>query len=487
MMQTILAWILVGGVIAAGYPWSAWLLSKSKLPHSRWLTALFTLALSIGGLTLLMFWEALLEIPLSVWAITVPYFALMLPGEVLWWRGRNASVAESPKLATNRFPRWLAGGILVAISAAIFFNAVYWPFHREDTLGIYHRYGKLMYETGALAPFAGRDDAFYQAYPIQMPLAYTYAYLASGWVNEYLAKAIAALFSLACIPAVFELGRMLYGSLAGWLGALLLGFTQTFARWSSTGYVDLPMAFLYTLSAIFAWRLWEGGGWVDALLAGAALGLAAWTKNAALIATAFLVLWLLFGWLKGRIRLDHIALALAACALVAAPWYVRNWIEARLIMPPTAWTEQAERSLRTLFVFITQPENFALSGWIIVLATSGAMLEVLRQRVKAQTLFLLIWTIPFFGVWWLLVSYDPRFVLLFLPLLCVLGGRWLAGRWAKISPRWRPTVFRIAVLAALLWTLYIVWISVEYKPKILRDPLMGDEAKHALVLGIEPP
>jgi hypothetical protein len=487
-MQTIFAWILTGCVIAAGYPWSAWLLSKSLQPSSKWLTSLLSLALSIGILTLVMFWESVLGIPFNLWGVTLPYFVLMLPGFLLWWRSRNTTAPQEiilAKSAEGHFPRWFAGGILIVISAAIFFNAVYWPFHRDDTLGIYHRYGKLMYESGTLVPFAGRDDAFYQAYPIQIPLAYTYSYLASGWVNEYLAKAIAALFSLACLPAVYLLGRMLFGSLAAWLSALLLALTPTFARWASTGYVDLPMAFLYTLSAIFAWRLWEGGGWVDAVLTGAAMGLAAWTKNAALVSVAFLVLWLLYVWRKGRISIRHMVLTLGTCAIIAAPWYIRNWIEARLIMPPTAWTDQAEHSLRTLFLFITQPENFALTGWIILLSIITAIIEVIRRRAKAPTLMLLISTIPFFGVWWLLVSYDPRFVLLFLPLLCVLGGGSLVGVWQNVPQKQQQLLFRVVTAGALLWTLYILWISIEFKAEILRDPLMGDEAKHAVVLGGE--
>jgi 4-amino-4-deoxy-L-arabinose transferase-like glycosyltransferase len=488
MIQTIFAWILAGCVVAAGYPWSAWLLSKSRQPCNRWLTMLLTLALSVGVLTLLMFWESLLGIAFNLWAITLPYFALMLPGLFLWWWGRKSAEQQknipSPTVE-NRSAKWIAGLILVVVSAAIFFNAVYWPFHRDDTLGIYNRYAKLMYDSGTLVPFAGRDDAFYQAYPIQIPLAYTYSYLASNWENEYLAKAIAALFSLACLPAAYILGRMLFGSLAGWLSALLLALTPTFARWASTGYVDLPMAFLYTLSAIFAWRLWEGGGWIDAILTGAIIGLAAWTKNAALVGIGFLMLWLLYGWLKKRISLWHVVLALGACAIVAAPWYIRNWIEAQLIMPPTAWTDQAEHSLRTLFLFITQPENFALTGWIILLSIIAAIVELFRRRAKAPTLMLLIWTLPFFGVWWLLVSYDPRFVLLFLPLLCVLGGAWLAQIWQAVPQKWRPVIYRVATVGVLLWMLYILWISIEFKPEILQNPLMSDEAKHIIVLGGE--
>src|SRR5262245_19256152 len=142
-MQTIFAWILIGCVIAAGYPWSAWLVSKSPRPPTYWLTILFALALSIGTLTLLLFLVSSIGIPFNLWTITLPYFVLMLPGFALWWRGRNTlplpevAIRESSE---GRFARCFARGILVTISAAIFFNATYWPFHREDTLGIYHRY-----------------------------------------------------------------------------------------------------------------------------------------------------------------------------------------------------------------------------------------------------------------------------------------------------------------------------------------------------------
>jgi 4-amino-4-deoxy-L-arabinose transferase-like glycosyltransferase len=485
MMQPLLAWILVSFVIAAAYPWSAWLLVLSGRHDGLWLTLLLTLAMSIGTLTLLMFWEAVAGIAFNLWAITLPYVALMLPGWWLWWRNsfppRLEISAATPPKSTRLF--WFGALLLVLISAAILFNGAYWPFHRDDALALYHRYGKLMYETGTLVPFAGRDDAFYQAYPIQIPLAYTYAYLASGWVNEYLAKAIATLFSLACLPAVYVLGRILYGSLTGWLSALLLAFTPVFARWSSTGYVDLPMAFLYTLSAIFAWRLWESGDSIDALLAGAAIGLAAWTKNSGLVGAGLLSLWLIFAWAKRRIQLRQVILALSVCAVIAAPWYVRNWIEARLIVPPTAWIDQAERSLRTLFVFVTQPENFALTGWIVLLAVGFAGIDLLRRRaVLMGQNFLLLWTVPFFVVWWLFVSYDPRFLLLFLPPLCVLGGVWGAILWGRVPQVWQKRILLPLAAIAILWTLYIASISIEFKGEILHAPLMSDAEKHEIVL-----
>ena len=483
-MEIVFGWLLVGVVISAAYPWSAWLLGRGRQDEGRLLTLLFALAFSIGILTLIMFWESVLGIPFALWTITLPYFALMFPGIYLWLR--HPTLVEVPVHSdeNTQLLRRFALPMLVIISAAILFNAAYWPFHKDDTLGIYHRYGLLMAETGTLVPFAGRDDAFYQAYPTQIPLAYTYAYLASGWVNEYLAKTISTLFALACLPATFVFGRMLYGERAGWLAALLLALAPTFTRWASSGYVDLPMAFLYTLSAIFAWRLWRDGRWVDALLAGITMGLAAWTKNAALLGVLFLSVWLMFVYIRRRIRLIHILLTLVSCALVAAPWYIRNIVEAGLIVPPTAWINQAQHTLAAAFIFITQPENFVLTGWIILIAVLQAVIALFRRPSESEKSFLLLlWTIPFFSFWWLFASYDPRFVLLFLPPLAVLAGSWTAHLWEQLSGTWRTRLVMPLAGIALLLGLYITWISVEYKPEILSNPVMTDGVKHSIVLG----
>lgn len=484
MMQTYFAWVLMLAVLAAAYPWSCWLLSHSPQSQSQILNWLLTLSLSVGVLTQLMFWQAVLELQLTLWGVTVPYFLLMLPGIFLWQRKPLLGVKPSDDMTISPRWRWFLMGLIGLISAGILFNAIYWPFSREDTLAIYHRYGLEMYETGVLVPFQGRDEAFYQAYPIQMPLAYTYSYLASGWPNEYLARSIPALFSLGCLPAVYLLGRMLFGRLEGWLAALLLAFAPTFVRWSSTGYVDLPMAFLYTLAAIFAWRLWSSSNWVDALLTGLMMGLAAWTKNAALMGMAFWGLWLVYSWLRGQVQFRHLLLAVVAAALVAMPWYIRNYLEVRLFVPPTAWTDQAERTLSSMLVFITQPENFFITGWLIMVGVGWGIWQLVKERGNQPAYtFLLWWTIPFFGVWWLLVSYDPRFLLLFLPLLYVLAGAFGAALWRKVPPIWQQRLSLPLAGVALLIALYMFWISVEFKPEILRDPLMGDSAKHTIVLG----
>jgi 4-amino-4-deoxy-L-arabinose transferase-like glycosyltransferase len=475
--QTVIAWALVGLLIVVAFPAAAWLARERRI-----LALTLTPGLATGLLSQVMFWEGALHIPFMVAGIVLPYLLMMLPGWRYWFRQRRVfpAVNGGERKQTARLPLLL----LSIISLAVLLNAAYWPFYKDDTIGIYARYGKLMFETQTLVPFAGRDDAFYQAYPMHIPLAYTLTYLASGWTNEYLARALPALMSIGTLAGAYLLGERLYGARAGWLAALLLALAPTFGRWASSGYVDLPMAYFYTLAAVFLWQLWEKPDVRSALATGLMLGLAAWTKNAALVGIALAGCWLLYRWLRGRIPLRMAVLAVAVCALVAAPWYARNWLEARLIVPPTAWTEQAQRTLGNLFVFVTEPQNFAFSGLAILISLALAAVRVVQRRaIAVQDMFLLLLTIPFFGVWWLLVSYDPRFLLLFLPPLCVFAAGQLEWLWGALPLRWQSWLRIPLTVLAVGMAVYIAWISVEFKPEMLQNPLMGDAAKHAIVLG----
>lgn len=480
MTQTFFAWILSGLLLITPYPWAKWLLAQNPRRDSRWLTIMLTLALSTGTLTLVMFWESLLGITFETWAIVLPYALLMLPG----WIANRFRGGELPVGAHSRAPQipsvrqiFLISP-LVIIGAAILFNAVYWPFSRDDAMGIYAPIAQQMADSRAILPLPG-NLTVYEAYPIHISLTYTFAYLASGWTNEYLARLFPALMAVGCIPAAYVFGAMLHGRAAGWISAILLATTPTFGRWASSGYVDLPMAFFYILSAIFAWRLWQTRHWTDALLAGLMMGLAAWTKNAALLGILFLSAWLAWAWLRKKIDLRLAVLTLVSAAAVAAPWYIRNWLQAGLIIPDTAWTDQAKRSFQTLLVL---PQLYGLAGLIMLIAVILTIIDLLRRRFNApENILLLLWTVPFFAAWWLFASYDPRFLLLFLPVLCVITGVWLVN-FHTILPKRAVFPLFVLVLALALWT---AWNSVEFKVEILRNPLMDNQTKHEIVLADE--
>jgi 4-amino-4-deoxy-L-arabinose transferase-like glycosyltransferase len=474
-MPTLIAWIALCGLLAAAYPAAARLLPDS----GRALRGSVTLALGAGGLSLVMLWEGLLGIAFTPLGIALPYLAIMLlPLLVVRSRASTQRTAQdAPTAASGRLHL-----LTLLIAAAILFNAGYWLFHRDDAVAIYQPQAAQMYQLGGLIPLTGADS-LYLTYPMHNQLLYTFAYLLSGWENEHLAQFTSALLAVSCLPAAYTFGTQFGGRQIGALAALLLAVTPTFGRWASSGYVDLPSAFYYTLAAGFALRLSHSRDVRDAILAGVMLGLAAWTKNAALVGVPLLGAWLGWLWLRRRISARHMLAACLACALIAAPWYIRNLIGAGFLIPDTAWTDQAQRTLDSLLVFATRPENYGIVGWLLI---GGISYGLLRARHAPFTLAL-GWTLPFFAVWWLFASYDPRFLLAILPLLCALAAAFALRLWGALRlPDGQRRYARLVLwAAALLLTGQAVWVSVEYKDEILRAPLMHQDAKR-VILGRAP-
>jgi len=423
-------------------------------------------AWSVGSLTLIMLWLALLGVGWSIGVVAILWMGTIGVGALVVRRLQGAFIVRAAWTPVE----YAAVLITAAIAAAIVFNGTYFPFSRADALGIYRPSALAMWQTGTLEPLIGADS-LYRTYPVLVPLLYTFAYQVSGWENEMLAKGLATLLALGCLPAVFLLGAEVGERRVGLAAALLLALTPAFARWASAGYVDLPMATFYTLGALFTLRFWRHGGLLEALVGSVMIGLAAFTKNAGLIGIGLfagaLIGAVFLGANRGA-RARRAIWALIACALVAAPWYVRNLVGAGFLIPDTAWTDQAERSLRTLAIFVTLPNNFALTGWTML---AGVVL------LARRTPLLLWFVVPFFAAWWLFVSYDPRFLLLFTPILCVGAGWWLTGV-TRRAPR--PIQLAIGALVVVL-TVYTLWIAVEYKYAILRAPFMSHADKIALV------
>jgi len=501
----ILAWAAVLLIFVIPYPTTVWLLRHSPFPVSKGLSLILAAGLGIGTLTWIMMLEGMLGIRFEIWSITLPYLLVNLIGTLLWWRGHTLN---SPSLYTERAAndlvsvgdevysqslKLLGRLVVIIVSAAVLLNAVYWPFYKDDAVGVYADQAHFMYVERGLIPLNLTFYSYYQAYPMLVQLSYTYSYLLSGWEDPYLAKVIPTLLSLACLGAVFYLGKTLYDEKSGWLAVLLLALTPLFGRWASSGYADLPMAFYYTLSALFAWRAWKANSTIDALLSGVLIGLGLWTKNALLPAVAFWLAFIAWGWLRKHISLKALIVACLACAVVAAPWYLRNLIEAHLLMPATAWTDQAAPNLSNLLVFLTHPENFGFTGWLILIGIVLALVELvfsvsLRfnlplhfQRHADRDLLLLTFTLPYFAFWWILASYDRRFILYFLPILVVLAAGYAFQLWDHIPQSYHRSLGWLLTIITLGLTVYIASISVDFKNEMLRDPFMNNAAKQAVI------
>ena len=476
MAITLFAWLLCGLLLAAFIPAACALLAGRERP-ALGLTAALTLAFFAGAVSLVVLWEGLLSIPFSALGITVPVLALSMPG---WWAWRKAGrpLPRRPVLS-----RWelLALVLTGLIAAAILFNSLVIPFYRDDTLGIYLPQAQALFETRALLPLTGADS-LYLAYPMLNQHLIAFTFMASGWENDYLAKALLTLLSLGCLLAAYALGERAAGRRAGWMAALLLALTPSFGRWASAGYADLPMAFFYSLSAVFALRLWDEGRLRDAVLAGALMGLAAWTKNAALPGLGVIVLAFAVIGLRRRATWRVLAAGFGAMLLVAAPWYIRNLLGAGFLMPDTVWTDRASATVDSLFALLNRPGNFGLSGWLGFFGALWAVVLIAqRGRGTPALIALLVWSAPLFGLWWLFASYDPRFLLYILPMTSALGAVFVNCAYESLMGRPR-VVFRWVLAAfAVSMTCYMLWISVEYKDELLRAPLMSDIERRALV------
>ncbi len=254
-MRAIFDWVFILFLLYAAYPWASWLSTRASLPADRGLRMLTALALGVGVLTLLMFWMGAAGVPYPFLSAALPYLIVMLAGWNFWRHQRRTPPIESPPRGAPP-ARWARAGALLIfamIGSAVLYTALYWPFYRDDTLGIYMPQAQAMYRTGALIPLTGADS-LYKTYPMLVQLTYTFAYSVAGWEHEYLAKLIPALLALGCLGAAYQLGRLLGGRLGGWIAAVLLALTPAFGRGASSGYVDLPMAFFYPHAAAFVPR-----------------------------------------------------------------------------------------------------------------------------------------------------------------------------------------------------------------------------------------
>ena len=474
---------------------SAYGFARALLPSSRrdpLTLSVTTLGLSLGTLTLVMFWVAVLWPGRLTLAATIGP-CIVVAGAGLWmeWKHRRADGREvagtGPAAGWDPFSVALAVAI-VLISAGIVFNAVYWPFVDSDALAIYAPLAKRTFESGAL-PVGN----LYEGYPMLVPLAYAYTHWAAGSVNEYAARLVPAVMAVGAVGTAGALGKEMRSPRVGLGSAGLVILTPLFGRWASSGYVDVPASFYFTLTALFAWRWLKSPGWQDALLTGVFAGLAMWTKSDTLTLGVSLTLLVGLRWWQSRraadsaaLRWPQVALMAVALMVVAAPWYVRNLTVLGFFLPDTAWTSLARRDVASLLVMLRDRGHFLASGWLftasLLYAGARTMVEGLQRPTAWVVLLGLV--IPFLGAWWWWASYDARFLVTLVPVMSVLAASMLdeAASFVATSGWHRRTAW-LGALAVLILTPFAFQKTVEGKRAILRDPWMSDSEKHHERLG----
>jgi 4-amino-4-deoxy-L-arabinose transferase-like glycosyltransferase len=146
-------------------------------------------------------------------------------------------------------------------------------------------------------------------------------------IDSYLAhRLVMALVGAAAIAVVGLLARRLAGDRAGLIAAALAAVYPALVSSDTAVMPETPFGLAVALALLAAYAYLERPGARTAALLGAAIGLSALARGEGLLLLVLLALPLVLGRRSQRARRDPRALAAAvvACALVVAPWTIRN-------------------------------------------------------------------------------------------------------------------------------------------------------------------
>ncbi|MCB9456613.1 MAG: glycosyltransferase family 39 protein [Anaerolineaceae bacterium] len=357
-----LLWIYFG----LGIPWAL-----AVLPRRDWRNRVLVLALAFAlGPALLTAWMFLLgslETPLLRFdLILAGTVVLAITGAALAWHRKNSLPGTNPDTEINRdsglkptastkneFSRWGRDEklLLALIGIALVIRWVvvaYWPFTAYDALWVYGYEGRLYTTLGHIPSSIGY-------YPQFLPLQFTYAQLAVGGISDHAARAVLPFLHLGSILAAYVLGERLVNRRTGLFAAAIWALYPHVGEWSRFGDLEIPLTFLFTLSAAFFLMAWTGESYRRryALIAGVALGIGMWTKptmGAFIWGVALLVALELarvrFDWRAWLPRFRVAVWAGIASIPLGAVWYVRNILNGHnaIDLPPGYWLTQAARS-----------------------------------------------------------------------------------------------------------------------------------------------
>jgi 4-amino-4-deoxy-L-arabinose transferase-like glycosyltransferase len=441
-------------------------------------------------------WVALLGASLLGWQIARPQ-----PLHVAWRTLRL--VLPRPR----RRLEWLLAGV------AMFCLALGWvwalaPPYAFDAL-VYHLRQVRLY-LAAHSLFIAIDSA-YAGFPglLQMLFAFTQAL-----GGDSAPQLLHFTFLPATILGAAALGRRLWHLELTWPIAALLTTVPTVSLVATWPYVDVALMF-YTLLFFYALVLWlQDTRWQWLVLAAILCGLAMEIKYTALwypLAAAGLMLVRLRrdGWRSTWLRWACLS---GVAALVAAPWYLRNWVLTGNPIYPYVWGGPAWDAGRTAWWdrvgsgLATQPWRLLIAPWEMTIfgvegragyqATLGPLLLALLPAILAEWRHLnheekrgLGWIALFGGtlyaiwLWGVARSallMQSRLLLPIFPLVGLAAAlalhRLPALDTRALSISW---MFRVAI--ALVLALHVFTVVSNF----IRDhpfaPLLGSEARNAYV------
>jgi hypothetical protein len=187
---------------------------------------------------------------------------------------------------------------------------------------VYHLTGpKLFIERGKIV---GDIDIPYLGFPSLLEMLFLAGMLLK---SDIVAKLVHFTYALLTIGLLYSFARRYLLSATPWLAPAIYVSAPSIVVVSTWAYVDLGLAF-YTFAALYAFVAWtksRSGPWLVlvGILSGLALGVK-YTSILTPVVLGLLLLWESRRWGIAAI-LRNLLLAWLPAALVACPWYLKNW------------------------------------------------------------------------------------------------------------------------------------------------------------------
>jgi 4-amino-4-deoxy-L-arabinose transferase-like glycosyltransferase len=279
-------------------------------------------------------------------------------------------------------------------------------------------------------------------------------------LGEWFARLAAAVVGVATVYLVYELGRLLYGSRAGLIAALLMAVMPYHVLVTRQVLLDGPMTLFATLTLVLLVRYALSGrpAWLYA--AGASMGLAFLAKE-----TSIVLLGAIYAFLaltpQVRVRLRDLAVSAGCMALVMSPFPLSLVAAGRAGTGESYLTWQLFRRPNHDWFFYptTVPE---VIGPLLLLA-AGLGLWLLRREASWRETLLVCWiAVPVvcFQLW---PVKGFQYLLPIAPPLAVLAGRAL-GQWAsaerEVHTR-HPADRAFGLLATAIVAASLLLVSLE--------------------------
>ena len=321
--------VLVGLILMLGYCFGVRALRLLGLTMGRAERIANATALGLGLLAyccLLLAFVGLYRPPVLIGAVLLG--ALLLRNDLRHVAGASVRARRGVCAQVGVSGRG-AMGLTLLIALALFASALgaLTPPHHFDALAYHLTAPARFLQTGRLAPL---PDVPYGNLPLTVELLYGVG-LAFG--SDAFAQLLHLAFGLLTALALWALARRSFDRATAWLAAALFLGTPLVTVWARVANIDLPLACFLLLAVLAVVRAGEVSAeqarrW--ALLAGVWGGLALGTKYQALFAVPILALLLVVdaararrGWRDVVVRL---ALFCGPLLLIAAPWYLKNWL-----------------------------------------------------------------------------------------------------------------------------------------------------------------